>query len=185
MERRGIKVDRDYLARLSAEFGRDIQALEERIYEAACGPFTIGSPQQLGAGALRAARPEGRAQGQERPIFDRRQRARAARGRRRRVRDAGARLAPADQAQDHLHGRAAGADQSGDRAGPHQLLADRRADRAAVVERPQSAEHPDPHRDRPQDPRRVRRRAGLQAAVAPTTARSSCGWRRTWRTSRS
>ncbi|WP_028968638.1 DNA polymerase I [Sphingomonas sp. URHD0057] len=48
MERRGIKVDRDYLARLSGEFGRDIQALEEKIYEAACGPFTIGSPQQLG-----------------------------------------------------------------------------------------------------------------------------------------
>src|SRR4029079_8101838 len=48
MERRGIKVDRDYLARLSAEFGRDIQALEEKIFEAACGPFTIGSPQQLG-----------------------------------------------------------------------------------------------------------------------------------------
>jgi DNA polymerase-1 len=48
MERRGIKVDRDYLARLSADFGRDIQALEEKIYEAACGPFTIGSPQQLG-----------------------------------------------------------------------------------------------------------------------------------------
>ena len=48
MERRGIKVDRDYLARLSAEFSRDIQSLEEKIYEAACGPFTIGSPQQLG-----------------------------------------------------------------------------------------------------------------------------------------
>jgi len=48
MERRGIRVDRDYLARLSSEFSRDIQALEEKIYEAACGPFTIGSPQQLG-----------------------------------------------------------------------------------------------------------------------------------------
>jgi len=48
MEQRGVKVDRDYLARLSSEFGRDIQSLEERIYEAACGPFTIGSPQQLG-----------------------------------------------------------------------------------------------------------------------------------------
>src|SRR5436190_11563226 len=48
MERRGIRVDRDYLARLSAEFSRDIQGLEEKIYEAACGPFTIGSPQQLG-----------------------------------------------------------------------------------------------------------------------------------------
>jgi DNA polymerase-1 len=48
MERRGIRVDRDYLARLSAEFSKDIQALEEQIYTAACGPFTIGSPQQLG-----------------------------------------------------------------------------------------------------------------------------------------
>jgi DNA polymerase-1 len=48
MERRGIKVDRDYLARLSREFSEEIVRLEERIYEAACGPFTIGSPQQLG-----------------------------------------------------------------------------------------------------------------------------------------
>jgi DNA polymerase-1 len=49
MERRGVKVDREYLAKLSGEFAHEIAALEERIYEAACGPFTIGSPQQLGA----------------------------------------------------------------------------------------------------------------------------------------
>ena len=48
MERRGIKVDRDYLAQLSREFAEETAKLEERIYEAACGPFTIGSPQQLG-----------------------------------------------------------------------------------------------------------------------------------------
>lgn len=48
MERRGVKVDRDYLAKLSATFSTEIAALEEKIYEAACGPFTIGSPQQLG-----------------------------------------------------------------------------------------------------------------------------------------
>src|SRR4051794_34915168 len=48
MERRGVKVDREYLARLSSEFGAEIKSLEERVYEAACGPFTIGSPQQLG-----------------------------------------------------------------------------------------------------------------------------------------
>ena len=48
MERRGVKVDRAYLAQLSKEFGEETQRLEERIYEAACGPFTIGSPQQLG-----------------------------------------------------------------------------------------------------------------------------------------
>jgi DNA polymerase-1 len=49
MERRGIRVDREYLAKLSGEFAKEIAALEERIYEAASGPFTIGSPQQLGA----------------------------------------------------------------------------------------------------------------------------------------
>ncbi|MCA1653938.1 MAG: DNA polymerase I [Sphingomicrobium sp.] len=48
MERRGIKVDRDYLAKLSADFATEIAMLEEQVYEAACGPFTIGSPQQLG-----------------------------------------------------------------------------------------------------------------------------------------
>ncbi len=48
MERRGIKVDRDYLARLSADFSTEIASLEQQVYEAACGPFTIGSPQQLG-----------------------------------------------------------------------------------------------------------------------------------------
>ncbi|MFL6722155.1 MAG: DNA polymerase I [Sphingomonas sp.] len=48
MERRGIKVDRDYLARLSRDFADETARLEERIYKAACGPFTIGSPQQLG-----------------------------------------------------------------------------------------------------------------------------------------
>ncbi len=49
MEREGIKVDRDYLAKLSGTFSAEIAKLEERIYVAAEGPFTIGSPQQLGA----------------------------------------------------------------------------------------------------------------------------------------
>ncbi len=48
MERRGVKVDRDYLAQLSRDFATEIAALEQRIFEAACGPFTIGSTQQLG-----------------------------------------------------------------------------------------------------------------------------------------
>src|SRR6476469_1722918 len=48
MERRGIKVDRDYLARLSRDFSEETAKLAQRISEAACGPFTIGSPQQLG-----------------------------------------------------------------------------------------------------------------------------------------
>ena len=49
MELRGIKVDRDYLAKLSGTFATEIAKLEGQVYEAAQGPFTIGSPQQLGA----------------------------------------------------------------------------------------------------------------------------------------
>jgi DNA polymerase-1 len=49
MELRGIKVDRDYLSKLSGTFATEITKLEAQIYEAAEGPFTIGSPAQLGA----------------------------------------------------------------------------------------------------------------------------------------
>jgi len=48
MERAGILVDREALSKLSAEFGDEIVRLEGRIHEAAQGPFTIGSPKQLG-----------------------------------------------------------------------------------------------------------------------------------------
>ncbi|MDB5717167.1 MAG: polymerase [Sphingomonas bacterium] len=48
MERAGIKVDREELARLSAEFAGDIARLEGDVFELAGGPFTIGSPKQLG-----------------------------------------------------------------------------------------------------------------------------------------
>ena len=80
--------------------------------------------------------------------------------RRRADRQAGARLAPAVQAQVDLYRRAAAADQPGYRPRPHQLLPVGRADRAAVLDRPQPPEHPDPHRDRPPHPRRLHRRAG-------------------------
>lgn len=48
MERHGIMVDRDQLARLSGEFAETIAALEGEIHAMAGGPFTIGSPKQLG-----------------------------------------------------------------------------------------------------------------------------------------
>ncbi|WP_174274759.1 DNA polymerase I [Sphingomonas bacterium] len=48
MERAGILVDRAELQKLSAEFGAAIVTLEARVHEAAGGPFTIGSPKQLG-----------------------------------------------------------------------------------------------------------------------------------------
>lgn len=48
MERAGILVDRGELHKLSTEFGEEILKLEARVHDAAGGPFTIGSPKQLG-----------------------------------------------------------------------------------------------------------------------------------------
>lgn len=48
MERAGIKVEREELSRLSALFAEEIVRLEAEIHVLAGGPFTIGSPQQLG-----------------------------------------------------------------------------------------------------------------------------------------
>jgi DNA polymerase-1 len=49
MERHGIKVDRERLASLSSTFAEEIGKLEGEIHGLAGQPFTIGSPQQLGA----------------------------------------------------------------------------------------------------------------------------------------
>ncbi len=48
MEREGVKVDREHLARLSSEFAHQMGALEAELHEMAGQPFAIGSPQQLG-----------------------------------------------------------------------------------------------------------------------------------------
>ncbi|MBI0475801.1 DNA polymerase I [Sphingomonas sp. MA1305] len=48
METRGIKVDRERLSGLSAEFSGQIGELETVIHGIAGAPFTIGSPKQLG-----------------------------------------------------------------------------------------------------------------------------------------
>ncbi len=48
MERHGVKVDRERLNQLSTEFSGQIAGLETEIHALAGGPFTIGSPKQLG-----------------------------------------------------------------------------------------------------------------------------------------
>ncbi len=48
MEREGVKVDRERLAALSAGFTGQIAELETEVHRMAGGPFTIGSPKQLG-----------------------------------------------------------------------------------------------------------------------------------------
>ena len=87
------------------------------------------------------------------------------RGPRPRPAGAGARLAPAHQAQEHLHGRADRAHRPRNPARAHDLYHDRREHRAALLQRPQPAEHPDPHRGGPPHPPRLRRRSGSCAAV--------------------
>lgn len=48
MEQHGIKVDRDHLSRLSADFSQRMAALEAEAYEQAGREFNMGSPKQLG-----------------------------------------------------------------------------------------------------------------------------------------
>ena len=48
MERHGIKVDRQRLAKLSEEFAREIARIEQEIWDCCGEQFTVGSPQQLG-----------------------------------------------------------------------------------------------------------------------------------------
>ena len=48
MERNGVLIDADALARQSHELGQRLLELEARIYEAAGQPFNVNSPRQLG-----------------------------------------------------------------------------------------------------------------------------------------
>ncbi|MBK5966931.1 DNA polymerase I [Thiocystis minor] len=49
IERTGVNIDSDLLARQSQDLGRRIAELEIQAYEAAGHPFNIGSPKQIGA----------------------------------------------------------------------------------------------------------------------------------------
>lgn len=48
MEKRGVKVDRAFLAELSKEYHAELKKIAARIYKAAGGEFNIASPKQLG-----------------------------------------------------------------------------------------------------------------------------------------
>lgn len=47
MERAGVLVDADHLARITAEMGERMNELEQQAYDAAGGPFNLNSPNQL------------------------------------------------------------------------------------------------------------------------------------------
>ncbi len=48
MERTGVKIDSDMLARQSRELSERLHALEQQAYELAGRPFNLGSPKQIG-----------------------------------------------------------------------------------------------------------------------------------------
>jgi DNA polymerase-1 len=48
MERRGVKVDRAFLQKLSTEYHAQLDAIAARIYKTAGGEFNLNSPKQLG-----------------------------------------------------------------------------------------------------------------------------------------
>lgn len=48
MERRGVKIDRAFLAKLGEEYHKELDAIAKRIYKAAGGEFNLNSPKQLG-----------------------------------------------------------------------------------------------------------------------------------------
>lgn len=48
MEERGIKVDKAFLRKLSADYSKELNKIAARIYAHAGGEFNVGSPKQLG-----------------------------------------------------------------------------------------------------------------------------------------
>lgn len=48
MEKRGVKIDKGFLQKLSKDYHRELEAIAKRIYKAAGGEFNINSPKQLG-----------------------------------------------------------------------------------------------------------------------------------------
>lgn len=48
MEKRGVKIDRDFLKKLSKDYTKELDTLAARIYKHAGGPFNVNSPKQLG-----------------------------------------------------------------------------------------------------------------------------------------
>jgi DNA polymerase-1 len=158
MERHGIKVDRERLAGLSATFAEEIARLEAEIHELAGGPFTIGSPKQLGEVLFDKLGHKGgkkgktgqystdqsvlegwRAQGAEiaRKVLDWRQLSKL-------------RSTYTEALQAAINPKTG-------RVHTSYSLVGAQTGRL-VLDRTQPAEHPDPHRNRPPDPRRLRRR---------------------------
>ncbi len=164
MEHAGIRVDRAELNRLSQDFAGRLAELEQEIHRLAGHPFNIGSPKQLGevlfdelalgggrknktgAYGTDAAVLEQLALTHDLParVLDWRQLAKL-------------KSTYADALIEEINPRTGRVHTCFSLAGADH--------RPALLDRAQPAEHPDPHRGGPQDPPRLRRRAGPCAAL--------------------
>ena len=181
----GIKVDAHRLRQLSAEFTQRMAALRGRGLQARRPQLQPGLAQAAGRGPVRRAQPRRAGpQDQDRRLRHRRRGAGGAGAGRARAAARDPRLAPAAEADPHLHRRAGRAGRPRHRPRPHLLQPGRHLDRPAVLQRPQPAEHPDPHRGGPQDPRGLRARGRLPAGLGRLLADRAAHPGRTWPTSR-
>ncbi len=160
MERAGIKVDADDLRRMSVDFEQRMAVMEQECHRLAGFEFNVGSPKQLGEVLFdKMGLPGGKRmktgawgtdssvlqsladQGLELPakILDWRQLQKL-------------KSTYADALVEEIN--------PGHRPRAYQLRAGDRLHRAAVVERSEPAEHPDPYRGRQPHPPRLHRRAG-------------------------
>ena len=163
MEAVGIRVDTYRLAEIAAKLADQVEELEARCHELAGGPFVIGSPKQLGEVLFeRLGLPADR-KGKTGYSTDARVLAK--------IRELHPIVDVVEQWREQSKllntylAAAARPDRSGRRAPAHDVQPDDRRHRPALVDPPQPAEHPHPHGARARDPKRVRRRRRLQAAL--------------------
>ena len=154
LELNGVLIDADRLAELGRECNAEIKRLEQEAQRIAGREFNLNSPRQLETLLFDelGLKP---IQAHQNLALHRRRHARGAqRQARATARNSGA--TPGQQAQGHLHRRAARTAQPQDRARPQLGSKPWPPPAVALVHRPQPPEHSDPNRAGAQDPRRFR-----------------------------
>ena len=158
-----MRVDSYRLAEIAAKLRDQVDELEQQAYELAGGPFTIGSPKQLGEVLFeRLGLPADR-KGKTGYSTDARVLAK--------IRDLHPIVDVVERWREQsklLNTYLEPLPGLVDRRRPpaHHLQPDHRRHRPAQLDPPQPAEHPHPHGARPRDPRRLRRRARLRLLSA-------------------